>query len=176
MFQRLCIACVLALGVCTASAQVYRCGNTYQAEPCAGGRRVEVAPAATAGASPMQTVYLCTSYQGRRFWSEQHCNHHRPPAVLERMVSVPAHLPWEAKLRIARGETAAAEAMVRAAHAPPPRAVAAGPDKRAVCESHSEALRANDRAARAGGTAQYMERLAERRRAIIREQQAANCR
>jgi hypothetical protein len=72
--------------------------QTYQPEPV----------------SPTQTIYLCKSYAGGTFWSNAVCSSQR--ATIDRMTTVPSHLPFEQQVAIARGEANAAAAL----YAPPP--------------------------------------------------------
>ncbi|MET4578490.1 hypothetical protein [Ottowia thiooxydans] len=100
-----------------AVAQVYRCGSSYQALPCAGGHeRVQVikvtqvdspAQVASTGSSAM---YLCKRYSGRRFWTSRPCSQHKA-AMLERQVRVPVGLKWKEKLAYAIREHRNAEAL-----------------------------------------------------------------
>jgi hypothetical protein len=64
--------------------------------------------------SPTQTIYLCKSYAGGTFWSNAVCSSQR--ATIDRMTTVPSHLPFEQQVAIARGEANAAAAL----YAPPP--------------------------------------------------------
>lgn len=162
-----------------ASAQVYRCGNTYQAQPCAGGRQIETSPQVSAGSSPTATVYLCRSYQGHGFWSSKHCNLSKSPTILQRMVSVPAELPWNEKVRLAARLRREADALGHAPAPTPaavPRQYATQEQNPSVCTGYAQALKNNESAARAGGTAVWMEHLAQERRNIIAQQAAAGCR
>lgn len=156
-----------------ATAQVYRCGNAYQSSTCAGGRQIETAPLAPAGAATHSTVYLCKTYQGSGFWSSKHCNHRVPPATLERMVSVPADMAWEDKVKLASGQRRAADAL---RHSPANTSAPLQQSTGTHCQYFTDALHQNESAARAGGTAHWMEHLAQERRNIIAQQQAARCR
>lgn len=91
-----------------ANAQsVHRCGSQYSDKPCTGGKVVDVSPAvrsldSTSGASGGQ-VFLCVHHGGRRFWSSTHCREQQ--ALVERIESVPAHLPWSEQVQIAEQKT-----------------------------------------------------------------------
>jgi hypothetical protein len=74
-------------------------------------------PVANATASQTDTIYLCKAYSGGMFWSSAPCGQQQ--ALLDRTVSVPAHLPWAQK--VALGEAAWAQA--RALIAPPSQPV-----------------------------------------------------
>lgn len=57
-----------------AGAQVYRCGNTYTAEPCKGGKEVDVSPAFSDRSGPKtKEIYLCRAPQGGLYWTVEHC-------------------------------------------------------------------------------------------------------
>ena len=173
----------LLLWAATAQAQtqssVYRCGKTYQAEPCAGGRAVDTRAALSAGANTRtETIYLCKHYQGHHFWSSQNCYAQGQSTVL-RTVEVSRQLAWEEKVRLAEGRHSQAEAL----QAAPVRSVAAAggassgsPSSPGACEGYRNALQQNESAARAGGTAAWMNQLAEGRRQLLAQQAAAGCR
>lgn len=99
-----------------ASAEVYRCGNSYSQEPCKGGRAVDTSPpvASHGGSGPpsMQTVYLCRSKSGGgMFWTSEHC--HQANAWVERTESVPKNMSWEGQLAMAKAQRDAAAAMFK---------------------------------------------------------------
>jgi len=48
------------------------------------------------------TIYLCKAYSGGTFWSDTTCGTQR--ATIDRMTSVPASLPFDQQVAIARGE------------------------------------------------------------------------
>ena len=122
----------------------------------------------------MTTIYFCKGYKGNNFWSSKHCTT-RGDSTLDREVSVPSHLSWNDKVSYAAGKRHAAEALRQ----PAPSSGAAAPsqpDRRYVCDGYRQALAQNASASRAGGTAQWMEHLAQERRNIVAQQQAAGCR
>jgi hypothetical protein len=45
------------------------------------------------------TIYLCRAYNGGNFWSQAHCGQHQ--ALIERIVSVPAGLPFQQQVELA---------------------------------------------------------------------------
>ncbi|WP_066271259.1 hypothetical protein [Hydrogenophaga palleronii] len=102
----------------------YRCivrgQPVLSATPCAP---TEVPPAAHAvppqrQAPPVEsprsagsvTLYHCKAYSGGSFWANTHCNQHR--ALIDRMVSVPGHLPFAQQVEIAEGDRAAAARLI----------------------------------------------------------------
>ena len=48
------------------------------------------------------TIYLCKGYSGGSFWSDRTCGAQR--ATIDRMTTVPAWLPFNQQVAIARGE------------------------------------------------------------------------
>ena len=144
-------------------AQVYRCGNTYSNAPCAGGKTVETTPSVSAlgGTSGTAMLYLCQSYGGGQFWSQQHCVKHG--ALVDRMESVPANLPFDQQVEMASGQRNRGAALA----APPVQAARienTTPSKPAQCTALDERIRYLDQLARAGGNAQYMDWIANERK------------
>ncbi|WP_291518691.1 hypothetical protein [Acidovorax sp.] len=129
-------ALTIAVAVCAfwslaASAEVYRCGNSYSQEPCKGGRAVDTSPTVAShggsGSPSMQTVYLCRSKAGSgMFWTTQHC--HQTNAWVERTESVPKNMSWEGQLAMAKTQRDAAAAMFQ----PPPQSYAQQDTQQAV--------------------------------------------
>lgn len=150
-------------------AQVYRCGSTYSNSPCVGGKTVDTTPPVSAmgGTTGTTTLYLCQSYGGGQFWSQQHCIKHS--ALVDRMESVPANLPFDQQVAIASGQRNRGVALA----APPAQAARienATPNKPAQCAALDERIRYLDQLARVGGTAQYMDWIAgERKQARDRQ-------
>lgn len=173
--MRFFILALLSIASFDSAGQVYRCGTTYQSSPCPGGKVVDTTPATSAGSEGSKTtIYFCKGYKGTNFWSSKHCIS-RGDSTLDREVSVPSHLSWNDKVSYAAGQRSAAEALRK----PAPAAVAAAPvqpDRRFVCDGYRQALDHNASASRAGGTARWMEHLAQERRNIVAQQQAAGCR
>lgn len=52
------------------------------------------------------TVYLCRAYNDSTFWSQAHCGQHH--ALIERIVSVPAGLPFEQQVHLGEQQRRAA--------------------------------------------------------------------
>lgn len=104
---------LLLLAPTLAGAQpVYRCGNRYGHEPCKQGRVVEVTPPVRdLGARGSAQVFLCVSHRGGRFWAPSHCSEH--DALIERIESVPAGLPWDQQVQLADRQTREGHAVQR---------------------------------------------------------------
>lgn len=161
--------------ISNAQAQIYRCGNTYSQQPCEsgkGGRQLEVPTPQSrhSGQSPRK-VYLCQGYGGGQFWSSTACTL-RGDSTLLREVIVPQGMSWEDAVNYASGIHNQAERL-RSQNTVIQRYQT--PDNSSVCESYRQMLQHNASAARAGGTAARMERLAEERRRILAAQSAAGC-
>jgi hypothetical protein len=45
-----------------------------------------------------ESIYLCRAYGGGNFWAKTHCNQHN--ALIERIASVPAGLPFDLQVNI----------------------------------------------------------------------------
>ena len=133
-----------------AGAQVYRCGNTYTAEPCKGGKEVDVSPAFSDRSGPKtKEIYLCRAPQGGLYWTVEHCG--QRGWTIERTERVPANVPWEDQLAAARRHKADAEALVvpppTAYYAPPPVAT---PSNKFECQALDERIKQLDAMGRAG--------------------------
>jgi hypothetical protein len=70
------------------------------------------------------TVYLCRSYSGGRFWSERPCAERQ--ALIDRMVSVPAGLPFDQQVKLGEQARADGERLSQ----PMPSAAAAHPARK----------------------------------------------
>jgi hypothetical protein len=94
----------------------------------------QAAPAPVESPRPQTggTIYLCRDYSGGSFWASDHCNQHN--ALIDRMVSVPAGMPFQQQVALAeqRRQAVAAPATVYTATAAPPASPA--PEK-ALCGS-----------------------------------------
>lgn len=123
-FLHIVWGCALLCGAWSAGAQtVYRCGNSYSNTPCKSDSKPQVPAMGSARKPPVQdgpinpdqlsvlhastqappgqtTIYLCKSQSGGLFWSGPHCASHQ--ALLERMESVPASLPWAQQVQLAQ--------------------------------------------------------------------------
>ncbi|WP_028601569.1 hypothetical protein [Ottowia thiooxydans] len=153
------------------SAQVFRCGSKYQSSPCANGREVNVSAPLSSDTPSSELVYLCKQHNGQLFWIDKPCYHYQK-AMLEREVRVPYGLTWEERVAYAQREKYAADTLqIAPAHPVFRHAGKTAPN----CDGYRQALESNASAARAGGTARYMEGLAEQRRAISKQMHAAGC-
>lgn len=168
--MRFLIPLLLLLTALPAWTQVYRCGNNYQATPCTGGREVDVRIPVSAGSPTENLVFLCKRYDGQSFWAAMPC-HQYQKAMLEREVRVPADLSWKEQVAYARKVRNEAEAL----QVPPRVRVTSAPKAVPNCERFQQALERNASAARAGGSARYMDRLNDERRKLFAEKWRAGC-
>ena len=148
-------------------AETYRCGNSYSNSPCKGGRVVDTTPPIVNHGTENRasaTVYLCKGNSGGSFWTSQHCREHG--ATIDRMETVPANLSWETQLGMAKAQRDSAMAMQQA---PEPRLRMQGmaqpqQDKTTECAWLEARIKNLDSMARAGGTPQYLDWVANQRK------------
>lgn len=93
------------------SRNVYRCGNAYSNVPCSGSQTVNVAPPVAYGSSSsaMKEIYLCKDYSGNLTWESVPCSLNG--RFMDRIASVPANLPWDQQVAIARQQRSKAQAI-----------------------------------------------------------------
>lgn len=156
-------------------AEVYRCGNSYSSSPCSGARRVDVAPAVSAGPNRSTVpIHLCKAYSGGgRFWTSGRCSDHN--GTIDRVVNVPRGMSWEHQVEIAKNALRAGDALAN----PPalPRSSSIVQDDSAQrCKYLAERIEWLDGAARLGGVASYMDWLSAERRRARDEQFRLRCR
>jgi hypothetical protein len=156
-------ALLLFLIAGSAQAQVYRCGNTYQSAPCTGGKVVDASPAVAdpAGAKTV-LVYLCKDNAGGLWWIPNACSGRG--WTTERFERVPAGIPWEHQLAIAKGQRDAAQRDT----APPVMYGNAPPSpyqqKKARCAALDEEVKRYDEMGRQGSQRWNLEWVREQRR------------
>ncbi len=175
------LLCALAWSAASATAQVYRCGNTYTQEPCKGARVIDTAPPVTShgSASPpgRQKIYLCSSKGGGQFWAQQHCHQH--DAWIERTETVPSGLGWDEQVRIARSQRDATAALL----APPPVTYntaptpqpAPVPGRREACAALDERVKSLDSMGRAGSLHYDLDWVRRERKSARDEQYRLRC-
>lgn len=175
--MRFMIALALGLAGSAVHAQAYRCGNSYSATPCNGGRSVDITPQGSptgersSSSSSTSTVYLCESYGGGMFWSSAHCN--TQSALIERTATVPSNIPWDQKVAIAQGQRSAAEAAAR-----PPAAVqyqSPGPARASQCAALNDQVAHYDAMARQPQSGQMQDWISQQRKVARDEQFRLRC-
>ncbi len=105
------------------------------------------------------TVFLCKSYSGERFWSSSHCGSQK--AVIERMVTVPNDLPWDEQVKRAERVRQQGEALTAAPPPAPPAPPQPRHDPKAECKRLAERVDHLDSMARqpqSGATQEWITR------------------
>lgn len=157
-----CALAVLAFG---SEAQVYRCGNTYSNAPCAGGKEIDTGPTLSWGQAKgsTATLYLCQAYGGGQFWTRERCRER--DALVERMESVPAGMPFEQQVELARDRLAQSRRSADMSSSAPGQRIAPVTNVSAgSCKFLDDRIRQLDAMARAGGHAGYMNWIARERK------------
>ena len=145
---------IFFLGVAAnASAQVYRCGNTYTQEPCTGGREVDASLAVSDPRGPQtKLIHLCKTQDGQRYWLPEAC--HDRGWTTDRSERVSIHFSWEDQVAMADRQRRQAQTQTETIYASPPagqRAVQPAPSgRKAQCDALDERIRGLDSMGRAG--------------------------
>ena len=152
----------------TTHAQVYRCGNSYSASPCAGGREVDVSNPLSDPAGPKSVqIYLCKTPSSKLFWIQERCANRG--WSLERSEWVPKNLSWDDQLDYARGKRSQAQALMNPV--PVARSSAAPTESKvSQCKALEERVNWLDSLGRAGGSGYTMDWIREQRK-LARDQQ-----
>ncbi|MBC5782606.1 hypothetical protein H8N03_06590 [Ramlibacter sp. USB13] len=128
----------------------------------------EPAPQARTGG----TIYHCKDYSGGTFWASNHCHEHR--ALIDRIASVPAGLPFEQQVQIAEAQRHAGQQL-----AAPPAYVQAPPSqasqRRQLCESLDARVNQFDAMARQPQSAQTQDWIRAERHKTRDEQFRLRC-
>lgn len=167
---------VVAASSATQAHQVYRCGNQYSSEPCGSkGRVVDVSPPVrNLDARGTAQVFLCVGNGGGRFWSPEHCRERG--ALVERIESVPAGLPWDEQVQIADRQTRQGYAVQREVMdqrgASTPGVTGGDPSR---CAYFSQQVEYYDRMARSPQSGASQSWIAERRKEVRDAQFRARC-
>lgn len=176
MGQHFLLGIFLTLVATASTAQVYRCGNTYSEEPCAGGKAIDTSPPVSDPRGPSTTLlYLCRNTQDSLAWIPEPCA--TRGWTLERMERVPRNLPWEEQVRAARAQRRQAQAL----HEPEPAvryAPSAAPQadsRKASCQALDEQVKALDSMGRAGSRLYDLDRLRRERKAARDQQFRLRC-
>ena len=121
------------------------------------------------------TIYLCKAYNGATFWSSEHCQMHQ--ALIDRIVSVPANLPFDQQVNLAEQERAQREALSKPSSS---QTVATTPqnvtnNKQAECASISATVAQLDSMARQPQSGQTQDSINVERRKLRDRQFALRC-
>ena len=151
------------------SGQIYRCGNTYSHEPCDNARQISIPTNASRDMSAAKEIYLCKDIYDRLTWESTPCSANGK--FMDRIARVPANIPWEEQVAIARQQrdrahAIAAEQVVAVASRPSsaPRANAG------ECQALDERVNSLDSLGRIGGGGYTMDWIREQRR-LARDRQ-----
>lgn len=134
-----------------ASAQVYRCGNTYTQEPCKGGREIDASPPVSDPRGPTtRLIHLCNAQDGQRYWISEAC--HVRGWTTDRSERVPLHFSWEDQVALANRQRRQAQAETM--NTPPSFAQRTTqpqvPNRKMQCDALDERIRELDSMGRAG--------------------------
>jgi len=185
LFLRSLATATLLLLTCAAAPaqEVHRCGNQYSDQPCGVGKKVDVSPAVrNLGSAGAAQVFSCVTHSGGRFWSSVHCREKN--ALVERIESVPAGLPWEQQVEIADQQTRQGYATqrqqmqmrgARTAGEITPSGASGGGTARQNCAYWNEQVAYYDAMARRPQSAEQQGWIAERRKETRDAQFRAGC-
>ena len=131
---------------------------------------------APAPVSPTTTVYLCKAYAGGTFWSDTIC--HTQRATIDRVATVPSHLPFDQQVAIAQQQ--ANEAAPLYAVVPNGAPARIGPTNAPIAASYEcEALRRQivelDQSARSPQSGQMQDWIRERRMTVQARMNMLRC-
>lgn len=121
------------------------------------------------------TLYLCKAYSGGSFWSSTSCQAQR--ATIDRIATVPGHLPFEQQVAIANGEAQEAAALYAATGVGVTAGNTGGNSSphAAECAAFDEALRNHDAAARMPQSGQVQDGLRQQRMRLLSFRAARGC-
>ena len=125
-------------------------------------------------AQPRKTVtlYHCKAYSGGTFWTSNHCNQHK--ALIDRMVEVPATLPFHQQVQMAESQRQSAAQLL----AESSRSVAeqsAVTDKKSECAALADQILHWDAMARQPQTARVQDWIRTQRHKARDQQFALRC-
>jgi hypothetical protein len=134
------------------------------------------------GPARADTLYLCKSYSGGHFWSDRPCAERQ--ALIDRMVSVPAGMPFDQQVKLGEQARAEGERLSRpptnaAATTPPARNPGATRPKpaptRDECTRLAERLDHLDAQARQPQSGEKQDKLLAQKRKLQARQARAGC-
>lgn len=135
------------------------------AAPAPATRVIETPRPQTGG-----TIYHCKNYSGGTFWAQAHCGQHN--ALIDRIASVPAGLPFEQQVNIAEQQRHAAARNVAIQSAPMPAAV---PSNQAECQRLDKEVERLDAMARQPQSGQMQDWIRGERQKARDRQFALRC-
>jgi hypothetical protein len=116
------------------------------------------------------TLYHCKAYNGGSFWANTHCNQHR--ALIDRLVEVPAHLPFSQQVEMAEGNRRSAAALLPA---PPQLLAVPAVSQRGECDTLTRQIEHWDAMARQPQSAQMQDWIRVQRHKTRDRQWALRC-
>ena len=150
---------------------------TARVEPRRAGAPARATlPAALPTPPSRTTIYRCKDYGGATFWSSAACQMQR--ATVDRMTTVPGHVPFEQQVAIANGAAEDAAWLYR------PAAVSAGPGRigsaqasprRGECAVFDDSIRQIDAATRSPLPATSQDRWRAERVSLQSQRFSAHC-
>lgn len=135
------------------------------AAPTAESRITETPRPQTGG-----TIYHCKNYSGGTFWAQAHCAQHN--ALIDRIASVPAGLPFEQQVDIAEQQRQAAARNIAIQNVPVPAAV---PSNKAECQGLDKQVEHLDAMARQPQSGQMQDWIRGERQKARDRQFALRC-
>lgn len=159
-----------------ASAQVYRCGNTYSDEPCKGGKEVDASPAVSDPQGPKtKLIYLCSNPKGQRYWTVEECR--TRGWTLERTERVPINMSWDDQVNMAKRQRRQAEQSAAVPETPQyyPQQQPQQPSQKAECTALEERIKYLDSMGRAGSLHYDLDWIRRERKAARDRQFRIRC-
>lgn len=151
----------------------------YSDTKCPNNTEIGRAPAdvpshaAVASGSRVKTLYHCKAYSGGTFWVGTHCNQHK--ALVDRTVSVPAHLPFDQQVQIAESQRRAATQLHSSSTTTTVINNVVVSDKKDECLSLTRHIEQLDAWARQPLSAQQQDRIRDQRKQARDRQFALRC-
>ena len=142
--------------------QIYRCGNTYSSTPCEGGRKLEPQVSRPLDMSVMREIYLCKDIYDRLTWESVPCSANG--RYMDRIARVPANVPWDEQVAIARQQRDKAHAIAAEQLVPVASRSAGVKANAGECQALDERVNWLDSLGRIGGGGYTMDWIREERR------------
>lgn len=159
---------------CTVNGQTLysdtQCPSTAKVRDTAPAPQSPAPP--SSGTATITTLYHCKAYNGGTFWARTHCNQHQ--ALVDRMVNVPGHLPFDQQVHLAEANRHAASHSAQVQHAVSAPAAAPERDK-AECKALDKQIAHWDSMARQPQSAQTQDWIREQRKQARDRQFALRC-
>ena len=126
------------------SGQIYRCRNTYSNSPCDGSQEFIQQRSRPVDRTETREIYLCKDFQDRLTWESVPCSTNG--RFMDRIARVPANIPWDEQVSIARQQRDKAHAIAAEQVVPvPTRSINSEPSACRFLEERINALDAECR-------------------------------